>query len=100
MDSTELVRTGTTLPAESLPRMSWSIQRQTQREIELVAKRAIVTNAHEEARAQLCQAALLNAGMLSALEEHLIQVSPLGSSRYQGLVDAYVIGAAKQLMQW
>ena len=100
MNETSLALQGNDLSMANVDQMSWGIQRQTRREIEQVAKRAIVANVHEQARAQLCQTALINAGVLSALEEHLIGVAPLGASRYQAIADAYVIGASKKLMQW
>jgi DNA-binding TFAR19-related protein (PDSD5 family) len=80
--------------------MSRPLQRQTTREIEHVMKRAIIAYVHEEARAQLCQTAMMNAGVISALEEQLIQLSPLGSARYQAIADAFVIGTYKRLTQW
>jgi hypothetical protein len=99
-DQTSLAIQSDGLSGQTLDSMSWPLQRQTRREIEQVAKRAIVANVHEEARAQLCQGALINAGVLSTLEEHLIQVAPLGASRYQAIADAFVIGTCKRLMQW
>ena len=98
--SNELMLSGGTAQIQSLDNMSWSVQRQTRREIEQVAKRAIVANVHEQARAQLCQTALINTGVLSALEEHIIGIAPLAASRCQAIADAYVIGASKKLMQW
>lgn len=99
-DQTSLAIQSNGLGMQTVDTMSRPLQRQTMREIEYVAKRAIVASVHEEARSQLCQQAMINAGLLSALEEQLIQIAPLGSSRYQTLADAFVIGAAKRLMMW
>ena len=99
-NQTGLALQGNGLSAQALDNMSWGIQRQTTREIEQVNKRAIIANVHEEARAQLCQTAMMNAGVISALEEQLIQFAPLGSSRYQAIADSFVIGTCKKLMQW
>src|SRR5665648_491600 len=94
-NQTGLALQGNELSAQALDNMSWGIQRQTTREIEQVNKRAIVANVHEEARAQLCQTAMMNAGVISTLEENLIQLSPLGSERYRAIADAFVIGTCK-----
>jgi len=99
-DQTSLAIQSNGLSMQTLDTMSRPLQRQTTREIEQVAKRAIVANVHEEARAQLCQQAMINAGIMSSLEEQLIQMCPLGSSRFQTLADAFVIGASKRLMTW
>ena len=99
-DETSLAIQGNGVSIQSLEQMSRPMQRQTTREIEQVLKRAIVANVHEEARAQLCQTAMMNAGLISTLEEHLIQMAPLGSARYQAIADGFVIGTCKKLMQW
>lgn len=88
------------LVAQTLDGMSRPLQRQTTREIEYAAKRAIVAHVHEEARAQLCQTAMMNAGMLAMLEENLIQLAPLGSANYEAISQAFAIGTCKTLMQW
>lgn len=99
-DQTSLAIQSGGLGVQTLDTLSRPLQRQTTREIEHVAKHAIVASVHEEARSQLCQQAMINASLLSALEEQLIQIAPLGSSRYQALADAFVIGASKRLMMW
>lgn len=99
-DQTSLAIQSNGLSAQTLDAMSRPLQRQTIREIEYVAKRAIVTNVHEQARGQLAQEAMLQAGMLAMLEEHLIEMAPLGSSNYQAISQAWAIGASKRLMQW
>lgn len=86
--------------SQALDQMSRTMKRQTTTEIEQVVKRAMVANAHEEARAYLTQTALQNAAMLSAMEEHCCQMAPLGTVRYQAIVDAWVIGASSRLMKW
>lgn len=88
------------LVANTLDGMSRPMQRQTTREIEQAAKRAIVASVHEQARAQLAQDAMINAGTLAMLQDHLLEVAPLGADAYQAIGTAYIIGASKQLMQW
>ena len=91
---------GSGVVAQTLDGMSRSMQRQTSRAIDQVAGRAIVAHVHEEARAQLVQGAMINAGVLAMLNEHLLELAPLGASDYEALRMAYTIGASKHLMQW
>lgn len=44
--------------------------------------------------------AMENTGTLSALEQHLSQVTPQASERYKHLVDAYVMGAANRIARY
>ncbi len=48
----------------------------------------------------LTNTALNNVGALSALEQHLIQVAPLGEARYKHIVDSYAMGAAMAIQRW
>jgi len=84
----------------SLDRLSSGAQRQTRREIEQVIARSVVAEAHEQGRALLANAAMLNASSLSALEAHLIEVAPLGEPRYKHLADSYTMGAAMAIQRW
>jgi hypothetical protein len=88
------------LVAQSLSGMSRPLARQTTREMEYVAKRAILAHAHEEGRAQLAQTAMMNTAQLGILEERLVKMSPLAASALEGLTEAYAIGAIKAVMTW
>lgn len=88
------------LSPQSVERMSLPMQRQATREIERVVIQGLVTNTHEQVRALLTNTVLQNIGALSSLEEHLIQVAPLGSSRYKLVIDAYALGAAHTIATW
>lgn len=83
-----------------LAQMSAGTQRQTSREVERVQGQAIVAEVHEQARAFLGHTMLQNVGALTSLEQHLIQVAPLGEDRYKHIVDAYTMGAAAKLARW
>lgn len=85
---------------QSLSKMSRPLQRKINREIGEVVKHSIVANTHEEARAHLAYQALQNTAMLSAMEEHFIKIAPLGSARYEHIVDAFVLGSSRRLMKW
>lgn len=98
--NTELTPLGGAFSQQSLANMSGSTQRQTAREVERVAGRAIVADTYEQGRALLTNTALNNVGALSALEQHLIQVAPLGEARYKHIVDAYAMGAANAIARW
>jgi hypothetical protein len=76
------------------------MQRQATRAVERVVIQGLVINTREQVRALLTNTALQNAGALSALEEHLIQIAPLGAARYQHIVDAYALGAAHTIARW
>jgi hypothetical protein len=99
-DHTNLAIQNNGIVAQALDGMSRPLARQTTREIEHVVRRTAVANVHEEGRAQLCQTALMNAGILAMLEENLIQMAPLGSEAYQAINQAHAIGACKKIMQW
>lgn len=73
---------------------SLGMQRQVRREAERVQGRAAIAKLTEDARALLTHAALEHVGSLTALEQHLITVAPLGEARYRELVDSYTLGAA------
>lgn len=100
MNSTELSAAGGAFGAQALSQMSGSMHRQAGREIERVQARALVANVHEEGRALLTGTALNNLGALSALEQHLIEIAPLGEARYKHIVDAYALGAAQAISRW
>ena len=99
MENTHLALIGGQLP-QSLERMSKAGQRRTSQEIERTVAQGIVTNTREQIRAAITNTALQNVGALSALEEHLIEVAPLGAVRYQHIVDAYALGAAQTIARW
>lgn len=80
--------------------MSGSMQRQAGREIERVQAQALIADTREQGRAFLANTALQNVGALTALEQHLIQVAPLGEARYKHIVDAYAMGAANAISRW
>ncbi|MFL0711908.1 MAG: hypothetical protein ACJLS2_03915 [Microcella pacifica] len=96
----DLAPLGGAFSQPGLARMSGSMQRQAGREIERVQAQAIVANVREEGRALLANTALNNVGALTALEQHLIQVAPLGEARYKHIVDAYAMGAASAVSRW
>lgn len=96
----ELAPIGGSFGAQGLAQMSGSMQRQTGREIERVQAQALVADTREQGRALLTNTALQNVGALSALEQHLIQVAPLGEARYKHIVDAYAMGAARSISGW
>lgn len=97
---TDLVPVGGQFSQQNLERMSGSVKRQTVRDIERVQARTLVANVHEEGRGLLTNTALQNVGALSALEQHLIQIAPLGEARYKHIVDAYALGAANAIARW
>ena len=80
--------------------MSGGMQRQAGREIEQVQAQALIADTREQGRALLTNTALSNVGALSALEQHLIQVAPLGEARYKHIVDGYALGAASAIQRW
>lgn len=98
--NTELAPLGGAFSQQSLAQMSGSMQRQTTREVERVVGKAIVADTVEQGRALLTNTALNNVGALSALEQHLIQVAPLGEARYKHIVDSYAMGAAMAIQRW
>ena len=98
--NTELAPLGGAFSQQSLAQMSGSVQRQTAKEVERVVGKAIVADTYEQGRALLTNTALNNVGALSALEQHLIQVAPLGEARYKHIVDSYAMGAAMAIQRW
>jgi hypothetical protein len=98
--STELAPLGGAFSQQGLARMSGSVQRQTGREIERVQAQALIADTREQGRALLTNTALQNVGALTALEQHLIEVAPLGEARYKHIVDAYAMGAANAISRW
>lgn len=96
----ELAPLGGAFSSTGLAQMSAGMQRQTSREVERVQAQAIVAEVKEEGRAFLTNSALQNVGALTALEQHLIQVAPLGEARYKHIVDAYAMGAAQAISRW
>lgn len=83
-----------------LAQMSIGMQKLTRREVEHVQSRAVVAKLVEDGRAYLANTMLEHVGALTALEQHLITVAPLGEARYREIVDSYTIGAAAGLRRW
>ena len=86
--------------SSGLSRLSLGVQRQTRREVERVQARAIVAKLTEDGRAFLTHTALEHVGALTALEQHLITVAPLGEARYREIVDSYTLAAAAAIRRW
>lgn len=83
-----------------LSQMSIGMQRQTRRGMEQVQRRVVVAKLVEEGRAYLASSMLEHVGALTALEQHLITIAPLGEPRYREIVDSYTIGAGAALRRW
>lgn len=100
MSNTELLPAGSAFSSQGLSQMSTGLQRQTRREIERVQSRAVVAKLTEDARALLTNTALEHVGALTALEQYLITVAPMGEARYREIVDSYTVGAATAIRRW
>lgn len=98
--STELAPLGGAFSQQGLAQMSGGMQRQAGKEIERVQAQALIADTREQGRALLTNTALQNVGALTALEQHLIQVAPLGEARYKHIVDSYAMGAANAISRW
>ena len=98
--STELVPQAGAFSQQGLAQMSGSMQRQAGREIEKVQAQALIADTREQGRALLTNTSLQNVGALTALEQHLIQIAPLGEARYKHIVDSYAMGAAQAIQRW
>lgn len=100
MTTTELLPSGSGLSPSGLSQMSMGLQRQTRREVERVQSRAIVAKLTEDGRAFLANTALENVGALTALEQHLITIAPLGEARYREIVDSMTASACAAIRRW
>lgn len=100
MATTEMLPSGSSFSPQGLTHLSMGIQRQTRREVEQVQRRAIVAKLTEDGRAFLTHTALEHVGALTALEQHLITVAPLGEARYREIVDSYTLGASAAIRRW
>ena len=101
MTASELLpTTGSAMSQQGLSSLSLGIQRQTRREVERVQSRAIVATLTEDGRAFVTHTALEHVGALTALEQHLITVAPLGEARYREIVDSYTLGASAAIRRW
>lgn len=101
MTASELIpATGGAMSPQGLSSLSLGIQRQTRREVERLQSRAIVAKLTEDGRSLLTQVALENVGALTALEQHLITIAPLGEARYREIVDSYTLGASAAIRRW
>lgn len=98
--SNELASQAAPFHTQGIGRMSTGMQRQTTREVERVQARAIIAKMSEDARALLTHTALEHVGALTALEQHLITVAPLGEARYREIVDSYTLGASAAIRRW
>lgn len=98
--STELAPLGGAFGERGLAQMSGGMRRQAGRQVERVQAEALIADTREQGRALLANTALQNVGALTALEQHLIQVAPLGEARYKHIVDAYALGAAREISRW
>jgi len=99
-EDNSLVIQGNAITPQSLELMSGPMQAQAMVQIEKVIAQGMVANTREQARSLLAHTALMNAGALSALEQHLIMISPTAAGRFGVLVDAYVLGAAQAIARW
>ena len=98
--SKELTSLNGGLSSSALGQLSLGVQRQTRREVERVQSRAIIAKLTEDGRAFLTHTALEHVGALTALEQHLITVAPLGEPRYREIVDSYTLGASAAIRRW
>ncbi|MGO4299342.1 hypothetical protein [Leifsonia sp. RAF41] len=80
--------------------LSLGEQRRVLRQVTDLQSRALVSKLTEDARALLADAALEHVGALTALEQHLITVAPLGEARYREIVDSYTIASAAAIRRW
>lgn len=96
----ELAPLGGAFTSTGLAQMGGGMQRQTAREVERVQGQAIVAEVREQGRAFLTNSVLQSVGALTALEQHLIQVAPLGEARYKHIVDSFTMGAAQSIARW
>jgi hypothetical protein len=76
------------------------VRRNIKKDGALAVQRTVAANMREQGRAMLANTALENAGSLSALEDHLCEISPYGSDRYKAIVDAYTLGACQDIARW
>lgn len=97
--STELTSLGGAF-GQGINNLSLGAQRQVRREVERVQCRAVIAKLTEDGRAFLTHTALEHVGALTALEQHLITVAPLGEARYREIVDSYTLGAAAAIRRW
>lgn len=100
MTTKELLPAASFTGSKGLASMSLGIQRQTRREVERVQSRAVIAKLTEDGRALLSNVALEHVGALTAMEQHLITVAPLGEARYREIVDSYTLGAAAAIRRW
>lgn len=100
MNNMEISSLGGALSAAGLTTMSSGTQKQARREVEQVQRRAIVAKLTEDGRALLTHTALEHVGALTALEQHLITVAPLGEARYREIVDSFTLGASASIRRW
>ena len=100
MTNTELLPSGSAFGSQGLTRLSMGVQKQTRREVEQVQRRAIVAKLTEDGRGLLANTALEHVGALTALEQHLITVAPVGEARYREIVDSYTLGASAAIRRW
>ena len=96
----ELISFGGTLLPEASERDMRKIKMGVQREGSEVVKKILVSTIHEQGRALLTKTALENVGALSALEDHLFSIAPLGQERYRQILDAYAFGAVQKILRW
>lgn len=100
VNNTGLAPVGEAFSRQALTTMSRAARRQTGRAVEQIQAQAIIADVREQGRALLANSALQNVGALTALEQHLIHVAPLGEARYKHIVDAYALGAATAVQRW
>lgn len=98
--SNELRTSGSFHSPSGLNSLSLGLQRQTRREVEQVQSRAIIAKLTEDGRALITHTALEHVGALTALEQHLITVAPLGEARYREIVDSFTLGASAVIRRW
>lgn len=100
MNTNDLLPTGSFMRSKVLAPLSLGAQRQTRREVEQIQRGAVVAKLTEDGRALLSNVALEHVGALTAMEQHLITIAPLGEARYREIVDSYTLGAAAAIRRW
>lgn len=99
-DDNSLAIASNELSPQSLELMSKPMQRQALRQIEQVIGQGLVMNTREHVRTLLATEALLSLGVLSALEEHVVQIAPTCEARAKAIVDSWAISAANTIARW
>ena len=95
-----LTGSGLAVSGSSLSSLPRSVTKPVQRELDWLSGRSKITQAQDNARAELTAQAMTNIGTLVMTGQSLAQIAPKSTSHLEALLSAYTVSAAHTIARF